>query len=149
MSGPGFLTLKGFVSGNDLGGRQGNSGYSRFGGRADLRKEINDIHFTASVTDNSLRDYENAPQIRDGVITAEKRINSECCAALIVQPCLTCIARLTVSCPWRYLYCRDAIAALQAGQRCRVVCLLLHNWHFGAALSWRFADLLCCTVIPR
>lgn len=77
MSGPGFLTLKGFVSGNDLGGRQGNSGYSRFGGRADLRKEINDIHFTASVTDNSLRDYENAPQIRDGVITAEKRINNK------------------------------------------------------------------------
>ena len=89
MSGPGFLTLKGFVSGNDLGASHGNGGYSRFGGRADLRKEINDIHFTASVTDNSLRDYENAPQIRDGVITAEKRINSECSAALKGLPCRT------------------------------------------------------------
>lgn len=40
-----------------------------------MRKEINQIKFTASVTDASLRDYEAAPWLKDSIITAEKRLN--------------------------------------------------------------------------
>ena len=76
MPGPGWLTGKGFVGVNDIGGS--DQPYSNLGGRVDLRKEINEIKFTASITDASARDYEAAPWLKDSIITAEKRLNSEC-----------------------------------------------------------------------
>ena len=74
MGGPGWLTSKGFVGFNDIGQDRGSVGV---GGRVDLRKEINDIKFTASITDASARDYEAAPWLKDSIITAEKRLNGE------------------------------------------------------------------------
>lgn len=75
MPGPGWLTGKGFVGVNDIGGK--GQPFSNVGGRVDLRKEINEIKFTASITDASARDYESAPWLRDSIITAEKRLNGE------------------------------------------------------------------------
>ena len=74
MPGPGWLTGKGFVSVNDVGR---DRPFTNVGGRADLRKEINEIKFTASITDASARDYEAAPWLKDSIITAEKRLNSK------------------------------------------------------------------------
>ena len=59
---------------NDIGQHGGSIAV---GGRTDLRKEINDIKFTASITDASARDYEAAPWLKDSIITAEKRLNGE------------------------------------------------------------------------
>lgn len=74
MPGPGWLTGKAFVSVNDVGK---DNPFSNVGGRVDLRKEINEIKFTASLTDASARDYEAAPWLKDSIITAEKRLNSK------------------------------------------------------------------------
>ncbi|KAL3155581.1 hypothetical protein ABBQ38_010838 [Trebouxia sp. C0009 RCD-2024] len=74
MGGPGWLTGKGFVGFNDIGQ---DGGSIAVGGRTDLRKEINDIKFTASITDASARDYEAAPWLKDSIITAEKRLNDQ------------------------------------------------------------------------
>ena len=74
MPGPGWLTGKGFVAINDVGD---DRAFSTVGGRVDLRKEINEIKFTASITDASARDYEAAPWLKDSIITAEKRLNGE------------------------------------------------------------------------
>lgn len=74
MPGPGWLTGKGFVGINDIGK---DRAFSSVGGRVDLRKKINEIKFTASITDASARDYEAAPWLKDSIITAEKRLNSE------------------------------------------------------------------------
>ena len=88
MPGPGWLTGKGFVSVNDVGK---DNPFSNVGGRVDLRKEINEIKFTASITDATARDYEAAPWLKDSIITAEKRLNSKLpvtnplCHALSVQ----------------------------------------------------------------
>lgn len=41
----------------------------------DIAKDINEIRFTASLTDASLRDYEAVPYSRDFIISAEKRLN--------------------------------------------------------------------------
>lgn len=68
------MTGKGFVGFNDIAQDRGSVGV---GGRVDLRKEINDIKFTASITDASARDYEAAPWLKDSIITAEKRLNGE------------------------------------------------------------------------
>ena len=42
-----------------------------------MSKELNEINFTASITDASARDYEATPFVRDFILTAEKRLNSE------------------------------------------------------------------------
>lgn len=47
------------------------------GGRADIRKEINEINFVASLTDSTIRGYDAAPYLPDAIITADKRINSK------------------------------------------------------------------------
>ena len=52
-----------------------SAGTSKVGGRVDVTKDLNEIRFTASVTDASGRDYEAAPWIRDFIVTAEKRLN--------------------------------------------------------------------------
>ena len=70
------MTGKGFFGVNDIGGK--GQPFSNVGGRVDLRKEINDIKFTASITDASARDYEAAPWLKDSIVTAEKRLNGEC-----------------------------------------------------------------------
>ncbi len=41
----------------------------------DIAKDINEIKFTASLTDASLRDYEAVPYSRDFIISAEKKLN--------------------------------------------------------------------------
>ena len=41
----------------------------------DVAKEIEEIKFTASITDASARDYEATPWIRDFIVTAEKKVN--------------------------------------------------------------------------
>ncbi len=74
MPGPGWLTGKSFVSVNDIGK---DKVFTNLGGRVDLRKEINEIKFTASITDASARDYEAAPWLKDSIVTAEKRLNGE------------------------------------------------------------------------
>jgi hypothetical protein len=40
-----------------------------------VAKDINEIKFTASLTDASARDYEATPWIRDFIVTAEKKLN--------------------------------------------------------------------------
>lgn len=47
------------------------------GGRVDIVKEINEITFTASLTDSTIRGYESAPYLPDAIVTADKRINGE------------------------------------------------------------------------
>lgn len=47
------------------------------GGRVDIKKEINEINFIASLTDSTIRGYESAPHLPDAIITADKRINSK------------------------------------------------------------------------
>ncbi|DBA69267.1 hypothetical protein WJX79_004479 [Trebouxia sp. C0005] len=74
MPGPGWLTGKSFVGVNDIGK---DKVFSNLGGRVDLRKEINEIKFTASITDASARDYEAAPWLKDSIVTAEKRLNDQ------------------------------------------------------------------------
>ena len=54
-----------------------SAGTSKVGGRVDVSKEINEINFTASITDASARDYEATPWIRDFIVSAEKRLNCE------------------------------------------------------------------------
>lgn len=41
----------------------------------DVAKDINEIKFTASLTDASARDYEATPWIRDFIVSAEKKLN--------------------------------------------------------------------------
>ena len=52
-----------------------SAGTSKVGGRVDVAKEIEEIKFTASITDASARDYEATPWIRDFIVTAEKKLN--------------------------------------------------------------------------
>ena len=58
----------------------------------DIRKEINEINFVASLTDSTVRGYESAPYLPDAIVTADKRINStysyresitSCCTRLV------------------------------------------------------------------
>ena len=46
------------------------------GGRADIRKSINDVHLTLSLTDATVREFEAAPWLTGALITAEKKLNS-------------------------------------------------------------------------
>jgi hypothetical protein len=65
---------KAFVTLNDI--TSGNASLdTKYGGRVDIKREINDINFTLSVTDASIKDYEAAPWIKDAIITAEKKVN--------------------------------------------------------------------------
>ncbi len=52
-----------------------SAGTSKVGGRVDVSKDINEIKFTASLTDASARDYEATPWIRDFIVSAEKKLN--------------------------------------------------------------------------
>lgn len=54
-----------------------SAGTSKVGGRVDVSKELNEINFTASITDASARDYEATPFVRDFILSAEKRLNCE------------------------------------------------------------------------
>lgn len=56
---------------------RGSQGFLQVGGRADIRKEINEINFVASLTDSTIRGYDAAPYLPDAIITADKRINSK------------------------------------------------------------------------
>lgn len=47
------------------------------GGRLDIKKEISEINFVASLTDSTIRGYESAPHLPDAIVTADKKINSE------------------------------------------------------------------------
>lgn len=87
MGGPGWLTGKGFVGFNDIGQDRGSVGV---GGRVDLRKQINEIKFTASITDATARDYEAAPWLKDSIITAEKRLNGEFLTNIVSSSLASC-----------------------------------------------------------
>lgn len=71
------VSTKAFFVGQDLARHNTRSaGTSKVGGRVDIAKDINEIKFTASLTDASLRDYEAVPYSRDFIISAEKKLNS-------------------------------------------------------------------------
>ena len=46
------------------------------GGRVDVRKQVEDFNLVASLTDNTLRDYEAAPWLKEALVTADKKISS-------------------------------------------------------------------------
>lgn len=46
------------------------------GGRADFFKEIENIAFVASITDQTLQTIDSAPWARDLLLSAEKKISS-------------------------------------------------------------------------
>lgn len=46
------------------------------GGRVDVKREIEDFNIVASLTDNTLRDYEAAPWLKEALVTADKKISS-------------------------------------------------------------------------
>jgi len=76
MSGA-VVSTKAFFVGQDLARHNTRSaGTSKVGGRVDVAKEIEEIKFTASITDASARDYEATPWIRDFIVTAEKKVNA-------------------------------------------------------------------------
>ncbi len=43
----------------------------------DIRKDIEDIRFVASLTDSTIRGYESAPYLPDAILTADKRVTGE------------------------------------------------------------------------
>jgi hypothetical protein len=63
-----------------------SAGTSKVGGRVDIAKDINEIKFTASLTDATARDYEATPWIRDFIVTAEKKLN---CTLPLLPRCLS------------------------------------------------------------
>lgn len=75
------VSAKAFVALDELGSK-GDTAGSKVGGRADIRKEINEINFVASLTDSTIRGYDAAPYLPDAIITADKRINSNLSLAL-------------------------------------------------------------------
>ena len=42
----------------------------------DVKRQIEDFNVVASLTDNTLRDYEAAPWLKDALVTADKKISS-------------------------------------------------------------------------
>ena len=60
------------------------------GGRVDIKKEIDEINFVASLTDSTVRGYDSAPYLPDAIITADKRINSEHPRTCL--PCRFCLS---------------------------------------------------------
>ncbi|KAK9824139.1 hypothetical protein WJX72_008067 [[Myrmecia] bisecta] len=72
---PAFLGGKGFLSVNDITSNTGRSA-AKVGGRVDLAKEIGEINFVLSLTDATIKGYEAAPWLKDAILTAEKKINS-------------------------------------------------------------------------
>jgi len=67
-----LVSAKAFVAVDDIGSR-GNTAGSKVGGRLDVSRSIEDIHFTASVTDSTVRGYED---LNDLLVTGSKKINS-------------------------------------------------------------------------
>ena len=55
------------------------SGWLGAGGRIDIKRQIEDFNIVASLTDNTLRDYEAAPWLKDALVTADKKISSASC----------------------------------------------------------------------
>lgn len=43
----------------------------------DIRRDIEDIRFVASLTDSTIRGYESAPYLPDAIVTADKRVTGE------------------------------------------------------------------------
>ena len=48
----------------------------------DIRKDIDDIRFVASLTDSTIRGYESAPYLPDAIVTADKRVTGKRCSVL-------------------------------------------------------------------
>lgn len=46
------------------------------GGRIDVRRQIEDFNVIASLTDNTVRNYDAAPWLKDALLTADKKISS-------------------------------------------------------------------------
>jgi hypothetical protein len=69
------ISAKAFVALDELGSK-GNTAGSKVGGRLDIKKEISEINFVASLTDSTIRGYESAPHLPDAIVTADKKINS-------------------------------------------------------------------------
>ncbi|KAK9799816.1 hypothetical protein WJX73_003553 [Symbiochloris irregularis] len=57
------------------GGAKGNAS-TNIGGRLDVRRQIEDFNVVASLTDNTVRDYDAAPWLKDALLTADKKISS-------------------------------------------------------------------------
>lgn len=76
-----LVAAKAFVALDELGSK-GNTAGSKVGGRVDIKKEVNEITFVASLTDSTIRGYESAPHLPDVIVTADKRINSNLSLAL-------------------------------------------------------------------
>jgi hypothetical protein len=72
---PAVLGGKGFLSVNDITSNTGRSA-AKVGGRVDIAKEIGEINFVVSLTDATIKGYEAAPWLKDAIVTAEKKLNS-------------------------------------------------------------------------
>lgn len=57
------------------GGASANAA-TNIGGRVDVKREIEEFNVVASLTDNTLRDYEAAPWLKEALVTADKKISS-------------------------------------------------------------------------
>jgi len=70
------INVRGFVTLSDVNTDKMKDGQSsgvssKVGGRFDYRQKVDRFNFVASGTDTSARDYENVPNIKDAVITAD------------------------------------------------------------------------------
>lgn len=70
----GFVTLSN-VATDKLSEGQSSAATAKVGGRVDYRHKVNDFNFVLSGTDESARDYESAPAVKDVVITADTHFN--------------------------------------------------------------------------
>ena len=57
------------------------------GGRIDVRRQIEDFNIIASLTDNTVRDYDAAPWLKDALLTADKKISSASLGFVRVSSC--------------------------------------------------------------
>lgn len=76
------INVRGFVTLSDVNTDKMKDGQSsgvssKVGGRFDYRQKVDRFNFVVSGTDTSARDYENVPNIKDAVITADTHHDGE------------------------------------------------------------------------
>lgn len=86
------INVRGFVTLSDVNTDKMKDGQSSgvsssVGGRFDYRQKVDRFNFVASGTDTSARDYENVPNIKDAVITADTHHDGEHFTKTLRQGC--------------------------------------------------------------
>ena len=76
------INVRGFVTLSDVNTDKMKDGQSsgvssKVGGRFDYRQKVDRFNFVVSGTDTSARDYDNLPNIKDAVITADTHHDGE------------------------------------------------------------------------